>query len=254
MTPLLESERVAGRQKTFRVIATMMAISGVVFGIFTGIFGIVSEDQQIHAFHNAVVAALLLVLSAPAAIAAARSREKAGAPVVHLVGLSIAGLGTMLLGQKADIFTLPFLAFVGALVALRVARFDGLAEGRWSLPLAILVAGSSVPLLSYALAEAKLQRIDTSSAHAELNHWVEMSFVAVGVLLLEALAAFRPAAFRLSAWSAGITLAMFGASSLAFSNHASAMSQPWGGVALLGGVVFIAVSELERRRLRPKTA
>jgi hypothetical protein len=242
------------RRKAFRVIAIFMAVSGVAFGAFTAVFGIVSEAQEIHAFHNAVVATLLLVLSAPAALAAARGGEQAAASVLHLVALSVAGLGTMLLGQKIDIFTLPFVLFVGGLVALRVARFEAVKSGRWSLVLAVLVVAAAVPLLSYALGEAELQRIDHSSEHAEFNHWVEMSFVAVGVLLLGALTAFRPAAFRLSAWSAGITLTVLGGASLAFSSHASAMSESMGWAALFGGVLFIAVAEVERRRLQPLPA
>jgi hypothetical protein len=243
-----QTKGLSGKQKAFRAIAIVMAVSGAVFGIFTAVFGIVSEAQEIHAFHNAVVAALLLVLSAPAAIAAARAPQQAAAAVVHLVALSAAGLGTMFLSQKVDVFTLPFIVFVGVLVALRVVPFDALWSGRWSLPLAILVVAAAVPLLTYALGEAELQRIDTSSEHADFNHWVEMSFVAVGVALLGALTAFRPAAFRLSAWSAGITLAVLGAASLAFSSYASAMSEAGGWTALVGGVVFIAVAELERQR------
>jgi hypothetical protein len=239
-----------GRRKAFRAIAVIMAVSGLAFGIFTAVFGMVSDAQDIHAFHNAVVAALLLVLSAPAAIAAARARENAGGSVLHLVALSVAGLGTMFLGQKVDVFTLPFILFVGVLVALRVAHFGALESGRWSVPLAILVGAAALPLLSYALCEAELQRIDTSSDHAEFNHWVEMSFVAVSVLLLGALTAFRPVAFRLSAWSASITLAVLGAGSIVFSSHASAMSESWGWIALVGGAVFISLAEVERRRLQ----
>jgi hypothetical protein len=42
-----------------------MAISAIVFGLFTIVFGIFGPDQEVHAFHNAPVASLLLVLSAP---------------------------------------------------------------------------------------------------------------------------------------------------------------------------------------------
>jgi hypothetical protein len=68
------------RFRSFRVIAAIMAVSGVVFGLFMAVFGIVSEAQEIHAFHNVVVAALLLVLSAPSAIAAARAPDRAAGP------------------------------------------------------------------------------------------------------------------------------------------------------------------------------
>jgi hypothetical protein len=249
-----ETRQLARRRKAFRTIATVMAVSGVLFGIFTAVFGIVSEAQRIHAFHNAVVAALLLVLATPPAIAAARDPERAAAPLVHLVAVSAAGLGTMVLGQKIDAFTLPFIVFVGVLVALGVARFEALRSGHWSLPLGILVVTAAVPLVSYALGEAELQRIDASSEHAEFNHWVEMSFVAVAVLMLGALTALRPAAFRLSAWSAGVTLAVLGAASIAFSTYASAMSEAWAWTALAGGVTFVVLTEFATRRFRSREA
>ncbi len=248
------TNQVAGRRKAFRTIATVMAVSGGLFGVFTAVFGIVSEAQKVHAFHNAVVAALLLALATPPAIAAARAPERAAAPLVHLVALSAAGLGTMLLARKVDVFTLPFIVFVGVLVALRVPSFDALRTGHWSLPLAILVVTAAVPLLKYTIGQAELQRIDTSSEHAEFNHWVEMSFVAVGVLMLGALTALRPAAFRLSAWSAGITLAVLGAASIAFPGYASAITESWAWTALAGGVALVVLAESARRRFHSQEA
>jgi hypothetical protein len=247
--PVVRQATSTGRRRAFRIIATVMAASGVLFGVFTAVFGIVNEAQEMHAFHNAVVAALLLVLAAPAAIAAARAPERAAAPLAHLVVLSAAGLATMALGRKIDVFTLPFIAFVGILVALRVPRFDGLRRGHWSPSLAVLVVVAAVPLWSYALEQARLQRIDLTSEHADFNHWVEMSFVAVGVLVLGALAALRPAAFRLAAWSAGTTLAVLGTASIVFSGYASATRESWGWAALAGGVAFVGLVEVETRRL-----
>jgi hypothetical protein len=50
-----------------------MAASAIVFGLLTAVFGLVGPEQEVHAFHNAVVASLLLALSAPPAVAAARA-------------------------------------------------------------------------------------------------------------------------------------------------------------------------------------
>jgi hypothetical protein len=236
------------RFRTFRVIAAIMAVSGVAFGLFTAVFGIVSEAQEIHAFHNVVVAALLLVLSAPPAIAAARTPDRAAGPLLHLVAVSVAGLITMVLGLKVDIFTLPFIVLVGVLLILQVPRGPALAAGRLSPSLAVLVAVAALPLVTYALAQAELQRIDMSSEHAEFNHWVETSFYAVAVLLLGLVAALRPGAYRLTAWCAGLGLAILGGASLALGHYASALDGPWAWAALLGGLVFVSVAEWERLR------
>jgi hypothetical protein len=236
------------RLRTFRVIAAIMAVSGVAFGLFTAVFGIVSEAQEIHAFHNVVVAALLLVLSAPPAIAAARAPDRAAGPLLHLVAVSVAGLITMVLGLKVDIFTLPFIVLVGVLLMLQRPREPALAVGRLSPFLAVLVAVAALPLVIYALEQAELQRIDFSSEHAEFNHWVETSFYAVAVLLLGLVAALRPAADRLTAWCAGLGLSILGGASLALGHYASSLDGPWAWAALLGGLVFISVAEWERLR------
>ena len=237
-----------GRFRTFRIIAGIMAVSGVAFGLFTAVFGIVGKAQEIHAFHNVVVAALLLLLSAPPAIAAARAPERAAGPLLHLAAVGVAGLITMALGLKVDIFTLPFIALVGVLLVLRVPRGPAFARGRLSPFLVVLVAVAVLPLVTYALAQAELQRIDISSEHAEFNHWVETSFYAIAVLLLGLMAALRPAAYRLTAWCAGLGLAILGGASLALGHYASALGAPWAWAALLGGLVFVSVAEWERLR------
>jgi hypothetical protein len=244
-----------GRIRAFRIIAWVMAVSGAVFGLFTVVLAIVGEGQEIHAVHNVVVAALLLVISVPPAIAAARDPESAAAPLRHLVAVGVAGLATMAVGLKIDVFTLPFIVLVGVLLALRVARRPATDLGGPSLALVVLVIAATVPLVAYALGQAELSRTDTTSEHAELNHWVETSFYAVAILLLGALAAVRPAAHRLAAWSAGIALAVLGGSSLIAPGRPSAVDETWAWAAVAGSVVFLAVTEWEtRRRLSPQAA
>ena len=83
------------RLRTTRLIAGFMAGSAFVFGAFTMVFGVVAESQRIHGFHNAVVAALLLVLSAPPALAIARRPDRSDAPLLTLTVLSAAALITI---------------------------------------------------------------------------------------------------------------------------------------------------------------
>jgi MFS family permease len=239
----------SGRRTAFRVIAIVMSVAAVVFGLVTIVFAIVDEEQEIHAFHNTVVASLLLVVTAPGAIAAARAPDRATRPLVHLSAVGIAGLGTMLLALTPDPFTLPVIVLVGVLWALLPTREPAFPPGRPSPILLVLVAAAAVPLVAYALGQAELQRTDDTTEHAELFHWVEMSFYAVVPLLLGLVAAIRPAAYRLSAWSAGVTLAVAGVASLALQDYASALRTPWAWAALVGGLVFLAAEELERRRL-----
>lgn len=239
-----------GRRTAFRAIAALVAVASVAFGLFTAVFGIIGEDQAIHAFHNSVVASLLLVLTAPAAIAAARDPERSGGPLMHLTVVGVAGLATMALSLTIDPFTLQVIVLVGVLWLLRPRGQGVIPAEKPSAILLALVVAAAVPLVAYALGQAGLQRTDDLSEHAQFYHWVETSFYAVAVLLLGLLVALRPGRYRLSAWSAALALAVLGGASLALGGYASALDAPWAWAALAGSVVFVSVSEREGRRAR----
>ena len=236
------------RVTSVRVIAGIMAASAIAFGLLTAVFGIVSPEQEVHAFHNAVVASLLLVLSAPPALAVAQSAAQPTRPLVVLAALSAAALASMALSRALDPFTLPFVVLTGILWVLRPGREALLPAGRPSAILLLLVLAAAVPLLDYALRQSEFQRIDTVSSHDAFFHWVEMSFYALAVPMLGFLAALRPAAHRLAAWTAGVGIAVLGAGSLALGTYASALGTQSAWAALVGGVVFIVVAEWEAGR------
>jgi hypothetical protein len=226
-----------------------MGISGAAFGAFTAIFGIVSEAQRIHAFHNAIVATLLLVLSALPALLTARNPDHSTGPLMQLTMVGVAGLATMLLALKIDPFTLPFIALVGVLWVLRPGRDPLMPSGRASPVLLMFVLGAAIPLFVYAFGQAELQRLDQTSEHAQFYHWIETSFYAAAIPLVGLLAALRPATYRLAAWSAGIAAAVLGEASLALPGYASSLDTPWAWAVLVGGIAFVGTAEWERRRL-----
>jgi len=231
-----------------RVIAWIMAASAIGFGLFTIVFGIVSPQQQIHAIHNVVVASLLIVLSAPPAIAVARAPDRSIRALVILFVVAIASLGTMALSLTLDPFTLPFAILVGVLWVLAPSREGAIPEGRPSLIMPVMVVAAAGPLVLYALGQAELQRTDQSSEHAAFFHWVETSFYAIAILLLGVLASLRPGALRMAGWMAGLALALLGAASLMLGQYASAIQAPWSWAALIGGLAFVGVGEWESRR------
>lgn len=231
-----------------RVLAAIMAVSAVGFGIVTAVVGFLVPAQAPHAFHNVIVASLLLVLSAPPVIAVARAPEAAFRPLVILAAVGVAGLATMAVALTPDPFTLPFVVLVGVLWAVLPDRSRPIPAGRPSRILLALVVVGAIPLTLYALDQAGLQRADHTSEHAAFFHWVETSFYAMAIVLLGALAAFRPAAFRLAAWCAGVALAVMGGASLLLAGYASALPGPWGWAAFGGGALFVALTEWEARR------
>jgi hypothetical protein len=231
-----------------KIIAWLLVVSGVAFGLFTIVFGIVGPDQEIHAVHNAVVASLLLVLTAPPMIVVARAPERGIHPLVMLGALAIAGLAAMALALTPDPFILPVLILIGVLWWLAPSREGAIPEGAASLAMGALVLAGAVLLVPYAIEHAALQRTDHASAHAAFYHWVETSFTAAGIIVVGLVAALRPGAFRIATWCAGGTMAVLGAASLLFADHASALASPWGWAALFGGLAFVIVGEMEARR------
>ena len=242
--------RLRRRTRATRVIAWFMASSAVLFGVFTAVFGVVAEGQLIHAFHNAIVASLLLVLSAPPALAIARKPDRSDSPLRILTALSGAAVITMAAALTVDPFTLPFVVFTGVLWALRPAQLPPGKNGQPSWLLFGVVAIGVAPLLFYALGQAELQRTLTDNDHSRFFHWVETSFYAAGILALGLLAAFRPFSYRMAAWSAGIGVIVLGSASLTLSRYASAVPLPWPWLAITGGIAFVAVTEWEINRQR----
>jgi hypothetical protein len=248
--PGMAGSPLGSRLTAIRILAGLGAVSAIGFGGLTLVLGIVDPAQQPHAFHNVLVASLLLLLSAPAEIAVALAPQRANRPLVVLAAVGIAALATMAIGATVDPFTLPFVIAIALMWVLLPSRAGAFPSGRPSLVLLILVLASAAPLLAYALGQAELQRIDHASQHAAFFHWVESAFAAVAVLLLGLLAALRPAAYRLAAWCAGVTLAVLGAASIALGAYASAFAAPWGWLAIIWGAAFVGAAEWERRRDR----
>ena len=231
-----------------RVIAWILTVSGVAFGLFTIVFGLVGPDQEIHAVHNAIVASLLIVLTAPPMVAVARAPARAIRPLVILAALAVAGLAAMALALTPDPFILPVLVMIGVLWLLAPSREGALPPGRPSFVMLAFVLAGAVLLVPYAIDNAGLQRTDHTSDHAAFFHWVETSFTAAGIVLVGLVAALRPHAFRMATWCAGLALAIIGAASVLFGQHASALAAPWSWAALAGGLAFIALGGWEARR------
>ncbi len=237
-----------GRTRLIRGLAWFMAVSAVLFGLVTVGFGVVSPDQRIHAVHNAVVASLLLILSAPPVIAVARRPDRALRPLVILAAVGVAGIATMLLSLSLDPFTLPFVILIGVLWAILPSRRGAVPSERPSLPMAIVVVALALGLVPYALDQAALQRTDGGSEHARFFHWVEASFYAVAIVLLAALGAWKPSGFRMAAWLAGSALAVLGAASVLLPDFPSALTSVLAWAALVLGLAFVALAEFEARK------
>ena len=240
-----------GRLRALRILAAGMAVGGIGFGLFTVIFGLVNPDQASHAFHNPIVASLLIVLSAPPLIAIARAPERPIRPLVILAAIGVAALATMAMALTIDPFTLPFVVLVAVLWAIATDRAEPFPAGSPSVAMLALSVLAAVALGPYAVEQAELQRTDRVSEHAAFFHWVEMAFYTAAIPLLGLLAGLRPAPYRMAAWCAAVALAILGIASLVYGEYASAMPAPLAWALIAGGIVFIGVAEWEARRQEP---
>jgi hypothetical protein len=236
------------RLTAMRVIAWLLVATGVGFSLFTIVFGIVGPNQEIHAVHNAIVVALISVLTVPPLVVVARRPEEAAPELLILIALVVVGVVAMAISLTPDPFTVPVLVLIVALWFLAPSRDGAVPVGRPSLPMLVLGVAALALLVPYVLGNANLSRTDQTSDHARFFHWVEAAFFALGIPVLALVGALRPRAYRIATWSAGIGLALLGAASVLFTSLPSALPSPWSWLALVGGLAFIGLGEWEARR------
>ena len=134
---------------------------------------------------------------------------------------------------------------LGILLALHQAREEFLRRGGSVSPALLLVAlAGGIPLIAYALhMGAKAQELTGPPHHVQ--RLSTMAAMAIAILLTGLLAALKTRGWRIPAWSAGSAALVFGLASMAFPDHPGAEGRWWAGLAIAGGVLFIAVAEWE---------
>lgn len=173
-----------------------------------------------------------------------------GSVVIPHLGEPRPGLDQVVFGTVLLILT------GGVIPALHPRREEVLRGGQeLSKPMAALGVVGLAVAAPYALEQIQIQlaadlATDPHSAGGQ-QHWDEMATTTLALPLVALVAALRTRGWRLVAWTAGISTAIFGAASVLMPEQASSPGVVWGGVALAGGVLFIAVAEVEIRRKAP---
>ena len=158
-------------------------------------------------------------------------------------------VGTAIASDSQNLVpALILLPAIGILLALHPAREEffrrGAAVSRTLL--AITVIGA-VPLVAYAL-DMGAQARDLAGPPHHAQRLSTMAAMAIAIVLTGLLGALQTPGWRIPAWSAGTAAIVFGLASVVFPDQQGAAGREWGGVALAGGVLFIAVAEREVRR------
>ncbi|MGH2357148.1 MAG: hypothetical protein ACRDGJ_03930 [Candidatus Limnocylindria bacterium] len=221
---------------TSLALAWFQALEGVAgpvtelgYGALVGIILTVGVATQLHAPERHMAGIQQAALVVPALLAGsalAADSENVEAAVIVLVG-------------------------VGILLILHPARREVVRRGAtFSRPLfAITVAGAG-PLVAYAL-EMGGQAQHLAGPPHHVQRLSTMAALAIAILLVGLLASLRTRGWRIAAWSAGVAAIDFGLGSVVYPDHPAAAGIAWGGVALAGGLVFIAEAEREARRPAP---
>jgi len=180
------------------------------------------------------------------------------APERKAAGVQQAVLGILALLVSAPITSDPqnlvpgivLLAAVGVLVILHPARGELIRPGSgFSAPLASIIVLAATPIVGYVLSMAAQARDLVGPPH-HIQRLSTMAAMAIAIILVGLLAAFRTSGWRISAWSAGAAAAVFGLGSVAFPAHMGSAGQGWGAVAAGSGALFIVLAELEARLSR----
>jgi hypothetical protein len=137
---------------------------------------------------------------------------------------------------------------IGILLALHPAREEFFRRGAaLSLTLLAITVIAAVPLVACAL-DMGAQAQDLAGPPHHVQRLSTMAAMALVIVLTGLVAALQTRGWRIPAWSAGMAAIVFGLASVVFPDQAGAAGRGWGGVAIAGGVLFIAVAEWEVKR------
>ena len=244
-----------GWATVFRVLTILL---GLVLGL--GAFGwpslvapwFATGSQVIHRVHNLGYGALVGILLAAPLVAQARRPEARPAAMQQAI---VAGV-TMVVAEAVSTDLEPF--FPSVLILVLVVASLHPARGRLlrrparpSPATMVLAVAGAIPLIWFAVHESAFQRNGSPlDPHVQMHHWTTMTGLGLAIAAVAILASFRTDGWRIPAWCAGLAAAVYGAASLAYPSYAGASGRAWGSVAVLGGLAFIAVAEVEGR-LRP---
>jgi len=245
-----------GRAIAFRVVDGVFALAafGGLFGIGIVIGWFSNDEGGIHRVHEIGFGVLYGILLTSACVALLWRTDRRPSAFWQIVAVGAASVLGGALGTSFQIAMLGAFVLVGAgiLFALHPARSSVLHPGFAPSPLlgALVVLGS-VPLVALALAAAKLQRTGLpTDPHVQQGHWSLMASMALGLVLCGLLAAARGRGWRLTAWCAGLGVAVYGLASVVFANfqgtgvrYAGSEGVGWGIAAIIGGLLFVAASE-----------
>jgi hypothetical protein len=246
--------------------STPSAVTTIVFRVLAGLSGLA-----------------LLVLSVPFLVTSFTNDADAPHRVHNVEGFAAYGLllGLPLLvtawkpAEHPAVFRLTWAAAVGALIAGIIGK-DFVSGTHYLAPVLLVVflalhpfrarlldlgapivasfslwAVATIPAVIYAVDNARIQPLrdpaTDTTGHWEFHHWSGAAACAITIVLAGMLSSFRARDDRLAGWLVGVAAALVGVAWMAFPDYPSSPGSGWGVVALVVGVVAIAITYVATR-------
>jgi hypothetical protein len=158
-------------------------------------------------------------------------------------------IGSALAGDAQNVeAALIVIVGVGVLIVLKSERGELLRIAGTPDPWLVgMVLVAAVPLVWYAVDVGAEARDLTGPPH-HVQRLSTMAAMAVAIVLVGFLAAARTKGWTLPAWCAGIATVLFGLASLLYPTHPGTAGAAWGGLAMVGGALFIGVATSTSKR------
>ncbi|MGH2697824.1 MAG: hypothetical protein ACRDJL_01320 [Actinomycetota bacterium] len=281
------------RRIAFYVLLILFALLHVTSPLPYALLGWFLEEGTISHRVHLIVFGWVFVLSLVGLLAQVRRPETKLAQMYQvLISIVLFNAITMIVDRYVDPFVIVILFLPFGLVALHPNRSGLLAPStHLSKTLMALAVVAAVPLVTDAvvqfqigveatriaapifeelenqpnLSDAEFERLFNAAARrvtdspeqaeeaAHAGHWSAMGAFNLIITGLAVVAAFRPLGWRLPAWSAGLSAALFGLASIANPGDASALNGYWSVFAIAWGIGFIVTAEATRRESKPAT-
>jgi hypothetical protein len=242
------------RRVAFKVLAGLFAAAaaGGLFGIAVIFAWFDTDDGGIHRVHDMGYGALYGAILTMGFLVLNWRPEKKVSPFYQILDVALA---TAIAGAIATrgfamlgLFILVAYVILFVLHPYRSELLHPQREGFSPILMGLTVLGA-IPLIWYALAMAKLQRDGVPiDPHVKNDHWTLMAAMAIGIVLVGFLSAFKFRGWRISAWCAAAALFLYGLISVVYPHKAGAEGTGWGLVAMAGGLVFAAAAQWESTR------
>jgi hypothetical protein len=147
--------------------------------------------------------------------------------------------------------------FVAVLLAVDPARRRAAALGPGPDRLLLgLAAAGAIPLAVYAFVMILAERagrlplaVEDMGAPLGLGGWASLAAVALAIIFLSLLAAWRTDGWRVTAATAASATIALGLVSMLHPGTPGSLGRIWGGLAVAAGVLFVASAEWRARRL-----